>query len=1432
MRFSLRRMIQIVLERITGIRQTRRRVAIRGSLFIVAFLVTYFLILPARTIEKSKATDVGMHLEQLTTISETIGADKSPITSEATTLTGTTVTEKSSPAQKETLPQAVTEATTTGETHFSGELEAKGDAYQMRINVQKDAELPEDTALSVTELKAGSKEYQSYKEKVQKELGTSAFELELYDITLMSKGQELEPKAPVQVEINYDKPLDTPDKDMKIVHFKDNGKIEVLGSKDKEETKAAQADVAFVAGSFSVYAIVKPDGTTVPRYTYRFQTVDGQAFQFKNDSNQLTNTQIIKTGESLYNVGLPPLTSGQTFKGWFIYDTATNQYGDQVTFQQPVTVTTTKDIYVRPKIESTAYATFYIDPNKTTIYSEPHITLTNGVGTLDFSNFSVPAPSNTQFFVGWATSPNGAVISATDAKAYKITTNMSFFPVFKTKRNISFVTGDAYSGASFVPPKYVLEGQDATSVKPTDPTKLGYTFDGWYTAENGGGTKFDFAQPVTKDVVLYANWKPGTSSYTIVYWQQYATDSPTAAATQKNYQYAGQSAAISATVGSTVYLKETDKITKEGFYYTTDRGETSTTVKADGSSVINIYYNRKLIIMKFLNEVTSSATDYKWTDSAYTSSIKTLTGLYGSSLESNQVKWPTPTGSTGWRYYTTSTTMPNYSGMSYLGDFILPTNVYNYNGTDATKQEIRFSNGSTINTKIYFYRQKLDGSYSAIAVPDDTGTGSGGDFTFSEKFTGFKVNSYAKSPVNTSPTSLTWSAAVVDSSTPTKDSAAVYQNLYIRYERQKYKLSFLDSFTNQPLRNLPAKQIYYQDSLSQYKPDTSIAANVPVTSKVGYRFNGKWYKDPKMTQEYDWKIMQASDIAVYAGWEKIKYNITIRPEGGVLTNSSALLNFTEFYGDKIPENYQITKDYIEDTAGQYYYNPTTAKYTLNASETGVDLTKRYINIPGIYSFVGWNQVNKDGTETPYNFSKEVTGDVTLKAVWQYMGDFKLKYQTQAVDLSGKPLSPSVIVTNVPTDPKVYEDKGTASVLKNPDIPSGYLFMGWYYNGAVYKPYDSVVINANLANSNRELFVSPVLIPVVKTTQFTYDANGGSKGTGIVRTTIKDIPLNSTYTAESADYFVRTGYNLIGWNTSKAQADAGTVQFKPGDQIGLDNAADATNILYAVWQKKTYTVTVKKKVVGIPLDKMSEFNFHPSDTLSRDDFMIADGGSKEFKAIPYGTVIFINEWIGEEFANYMNVTIANRASGDADRQYQGELGDNITVDGNVTIEVVNTRAEQGVAIQKVSALNPNKVLSGAEFDLYQLNADGSTPATPLYGKLTSDTNGNLQFPDGVTTLLPLGKFILRETKAPNGYFIEKNDISISVTSMGVSLLQNNNAAKVSIDADGVHHFKVTNSEGTELPSTGGMGVKVFYISGFLLLTSAVFLLQHLHKQKEQ
>lgn len=101
----------------------------------------------------------------------------------------------------------------------------------------------------------------------------------------------------------------------------------------------------------------------------------------------------------------------------------------------------------------------------------------------------------------------------------------------------------------------VLNGQKAT--KPTNPTKTGYTFDGWYTEETCTNP-YDFATSVQNALTLYAKWK--INQYTITFkpengdkdttiTQDYGTPvTAPANPTRTGYTFAGWNREIPATM--------------------------------------------------------------------------------------------------------------------------------------------------------------------------------------------------------------------------------------------------------------------------------------------------------------------------------------------------------------------------------------------------------------------------------------------------------------------------------------------------------------------------------------------------------------------------------------------------------------------------------------------------------------------------------------------------------------------------------------------------------------------------------------------------------------------------------------------------------------------------------------------------------------------
>ncbi len=103
---------------------------------------------------------------------------------------------------------------------------------------------------------------------------------------------------------------------------------------------------------------------------------------------------------------------------------------------------------------------------------------------------------------------------------YKVTKDITLTAIWNI---INYtVCFDANNGNS-VEQVIVQEGKKVT--RPGNPIKEStetetYTFDGWYTSDDGGETfsePFDFNSPIIKDITLYAKWNTNPVYYTITY---------------------------------------------------------------------------------------------------------------------------------------------------------------------------------------------------------------------------------------------------------------------------------------------------------------------------------------------------------------------------------------------------------------------------------------------------------------------------------------------------------------------------------------------------------------------------------------------------------------------------------------------------------------------------------------------------------------------------------------------------------------------------------------------------------------------------------------------------------------------------------------------------------------------------------------------------
>ena len=139
---------------------------------------------------------------------------------------------------------------------------------------------------------------------------------------------------------------------------------------------------------------------------------------------------------------------------------------------------------------------------------------TYGKASDGVSDQSMPIPTKTGYtFDGWWTGDNGTGTQITNATT--ISTASSHDLYAKWIANTYTITFDAKGGS--VTPSSQDKLFDSTYGKASDgvsaqslpiPTKTGYTFDGWWTGDNGTGTKVSDTTTVSvaSDDTLYAKW--------------------------------------------------------------------------------------------------------------------------------------------------------------------------------------------------------------------------------------------------------------------------------------------------------------------------------------------------------------------------------------------------------------------------------------------------------------------------------------------------------------------------------------------------------------------------------------------------------------------------------------------------------------------------------------------------------------------------------------------------------------------------------------------------------------------------------------------------------------------------------------------------------------------------------------------------------------
>ena len=170
----------------------------------------------------------------------------------------------------------------------------------------------------------------------------------------------------------------------------------------------------------------------------------------------------------------------------------------------------------------------------------------------------------------------------------------------------------------------------------------------------------------------------------------------------------------------------------------------------------------------------------------------------------------------------------------------------------------------------------------------------------------------------------------------------------------------------------------------------------------------------------------------------------------------------------------------------------------------------------------------------------------------------------------------------------------------------------------------------------------------------------------------------------------------------------------------------------------------------------------------------------------------------------------------DTKYKVSYGKKAEDGTMITQTITNTKIVTKLNLIKVEKNNKKNLLNNAEFALYTANDNYTYEESNLVtNKIKTGSDGRAT----VNGLVP-GKYVLKETKAPDGYSLSANVWQV--------LVKDDQSVEVKLNGDDVAEsddgaFFIENIKLYSLPSTGGSGIYWYMIGGMVLMSAAAWIL---------
>ena len=751
-------------------------------------------------------------------------------------------------------------------------------------------------------------------------------------------------------------------------------------------------------------------------------------------------------------------------------------------------------------------------------------------------------------FLGWSLDKDATEVKYADSQevsnlTYENNAEVTLYAVWQINQYTIIFNSNEGSAVDSITADY-----NATVSKPTDPTKEGHTFAGWYSNEELTA-EYTFTAMPADNITLYAKWD--INQYTITFnsnggsavdpiTKNYATViSKPADPTKEGYIFAG-------------WFKDNETFLQE-WNFETD------TVPVDGTTLYA-----------------------KWTADSY--NVKYYVGseiilnenvTYGTSVP--KPNDPTKTGYTfiGWDKEIPSTMPAN--NLEFRAVFEINNHTITYMIDGITVETQTYAYGATISP---YQPEKQEGKTFSDWSPDLPDTMPDYNMTVSGSFNvnTFTITYYVDGIQYGTPQSVKFGDAVTPLETPTKEGYSFsgwdwngdVEGLGAAPEKMPAKHLSVDGYFTINSYNVT---FHYnngsEDTTTSAKFNTSITEPTNV-SKLGSTLEG-WYSDSNFSTKWNFALdkMPAYDVDMYAKWTATSYTVNFY-------NGTESISSTTYTVDsgaiQMPSNPSKTgytfngwfeKDAIDpfkyikgttvgniDLYASFTINQYTITFNSNGGSAVGSITQNYAAViskptdptKAGYTFVDW--YTDDITfNNEYSFTTMPAENITLYAKWN-LDSYSIKYYDGS----------SEIINLTPTSYNI--DSGEITL--QDATKNGYTFAGWYDNKDLS---GNAVLSIPPQSTGDKVFYAK-WTPITYTVIFNANSGEGSIENQSFR---YDETKNLT-----ANTFTKTGYEFLGWSLYQNATEAEYTDGQEISNLTPENNAEVT--LYAVWNINQYTIT--------------------------------------------------------------------------------------------------------------------------------------------------------------------------------------------------------------------------------------------------------------------